>query len=98
MLPKRTFKSAQCSGASLFIRILSFAIALLMADSNSLVAAMPLAEPHGDLNVTNGTTAKKFGVHEVMLTGNAAAPNPFATAVSVSFLSPSGQTIKVDAF
>jgi hypothetical protein len=83
---------------SLFIRIFSVAVTICVASGGSVKAATPSVQPHGDLNFTNGATAKKFGVHEVTLIGNAAVANPFATAVSVTFLAPSGRTVMVDAF
>lgn len=42
-------------------------------------------------NFTSGTqTAVKFGVHEIVLTGDGSVPNPFDTIVRVRFTPPSG--------
>lgn len=42
-------------------------------------------------NFTTGTqAAKKFGVHEIVLTGNGSVGNPFDTEVKVEFTPPSG--------
>ena len=42
-------------------------------------------------NFTSGTsTAKKFGVHEVVLAGNGGTANPFDTSCRVTFTAPSG--------
>src|ERR671934_228650 len=50
-------------------------------------------------NFTRGTaTARKFGTHEIELTGNAAVSNPFDTTATVMFTPPSGQAVNVYAF
>jgi hypothetical protein len=49
---------------------------------------------------TGATTAVKFGVHEIVLTGDGSAANPFDTIATVTFVPPSGgeQTKTVHAF
>ena len=52
-------------------------------------------------NVTRGTsTAKKFGVHEIVLTGNGELANPFAIDATVTFTPASGaeDAVTVKAF
>ncbi len=59
-----------------------------------------MSEIHG-ANFTQETeAARKFGVHEIELTGNGGAPNPFDTAATVRFIPPSGaaNAVTVDAF
>lgn len=44
-------------------------------------------------NFTRGSeTAKQFGVHEIVLTGNGSVANPFDTDVTVTFTPPSGSS------
>ena len=49
-------------------------------------------------NFTSGASAKKFGVHEVVLAGNGGVANPFDTPCSVTFTAPSGAAKTVSAF
>ncbi len=50
-------------------------------------------------NFTTGSAdAKKFGVHEVALTGNGSVANPFDTSCTVTFTAPSGTAKAVGAF
>ncbi|MCU0981259.1 MAG: DUF5060 domain-containing protein, partial [Pirellulaceae bacterium] len=43
-------------------------------------------------NFTSGTgSAARFGVHEIVLTGNGSAANPFDTVAAVKFVPPSGE-------
>ncbi len=52
------------------------------------LAGAPMARP---ANFTTGTqTAVKFGVHEIVLTGDGSVANPFDTVVTVRFTPPSG--------
>ncbi len=51
------------------------------------------------VNFTCGTeTAQKYGVHEITLTGDGTVPNPLDTPCEVTFNSPSGLSITVNAF
>jgi hypothetical protein len=59
------------------------------------------SEPVREPNFTiDSATAKKFGTHEIVLTGRGNVANPFDTAVTVTFTPPSGPTnaVTVDAF
>ncbi len=50
-------------------------------------------------NFTAGTSnARKFGVHEIALTGNGSVSNPFDTPCTVTFTAPSGAAKTVQAF
>ena len=52
-------------------------------------------------NFTSGTeTARKFGTHEIVLSGQGKVANPFDTLVTVKFTPPSGSNnaVTVDAF
>jgi hypothetical protein len=50
-------------------------------------------------NFTRGDEpAVRFGVHEILLSGDASEENPFDTAASVTFTPPSGQAKTVQAF
>src|SRR5262249_40783598 len=42
--------------------------------------------------------AEKFGVYEVVLTGNGSVANPFDTKATVTWTAPSGQAFTVDDF
>ena len=54
-----------------------------------------VATAYGD-NYTGGVrNAKKFGVHEIVLTGNGSVPNPFDTVATVTFTPPSGPALAV---
>src|SRR5205823_2948965 len=47
---------------------------------------------------TNGSTAVKFGTHEIALTGNGSFSNPFNTVATVTFTPPSGNSVTVRGF
>ncbi len=50
-------------------------------------------------NFTHGSdTARKYGVHEIILTGDGSVPNPFDTPCEVTFTSPTGVSVTVNAF
>ncbi|WP_218081212.1 DUF5060 domain-containing protein [Anthocerotibacter panamensis] len=50
-------------------------------------------------NLTQGMeTAQEFGVHEIVLTGQGSARNPFDTAATVTFTDAVGQKVTVNAF
>lgn len=50
-------------------------------------------------NFTGGASpAKLFGTHEIVLTGDGSAANPFHTVVTVRFTAPSGKQTTVNAF
>ena len=51
-------------------------------------AAMGEAQRAPAASFTAGAAAIKFGVHEVLLTGNGGVDNPFDTLVTVTFMSP----------
>jgi hypothetical protein len=56
-----------------------------------LLVSLPCARAAFADNFTTGTAnAKKFGVHEIVLTGNGSVANPFDTACTVAFTPPSG--------
>ena len=72
--------------------VLSFLVALLTD---------PFAVSAATVNFTRGAaTAQKFGVHEIVLTGNGSVTNPFDTDATVTFTPPSGaaQAKTVKAF
>ncbi len=51
------------------------------------------------INFSRGSeTAQKFGVHEISLMGDGTVPNPFDVPCEVTFTSPSGLPVTVDAF
>ena len=51
------------------------------------------------VHITSGTaTALKFGIHEIMLTGNGSVSNPFNTDAKVTFTAPSGTAKTVNGF
>lgn len=57
----------------------------------ALAGVLPF-RPAPDVNFTTGAgTARKFGVHEVELTGNGQAANPLDTIATVTFTPPSGE-------
>lgn len=83
-------------------------VCLAVGDEN-IVRSIPVSAPPPatvstrassvGVHFTRGTaTAKKFGTHEVVLSGDGAVANPFHTTATVTFTPPSGQAITVDTF
>ncbi|HYR91037.1 MAG TPA: fibronectin type III domain-containing protein [Terriglobia bacterium] len=68
----------------------------------SLLATIPflfyLSSPLMAQSFTSGTTAAKFGTHEISLTGNGSVSNPFDTIATVTLTPPSGNSVTVRAF
>lgn len=46
----------------------------------------------------DNATARLYGVHEIVLSGNSAVENPFDTQATITFTAPSGQPVTVDLF
>ncbi|MCI0365048.1 MAG: DUF5060 domain-containing protein, partial [Phycisphaerales bacterium] len=70
-------------------RILTYSRWLMAA---FLAAAMFSETPAQSAHFTTGAEAAyKFGVHEIVLTGNGAIANPFDTLATVNFVPPTGE-------
>lgn len=81
--------------------IMRFFLALMAACcwlSSLLIVPLATGAP---ANFTRGSgVARKFGTHEIVLTGNGSVANPFETRVTVKFTPPVGEAraVVVDAF
>lgn len=68
--------------------VTGYSLRLLPLIMSILASFAPMAQAE---NFSTGSgTAFKFGVHEIVLTGNGAVTNPFDTLVTVQFKPPSG--------
>jgi len=69
----------------------AFEAAMLLLTSSRPIGAStaaPAPDPVPARNFTSGAeTARKFGVHEIVLSGNGAVANPFASVATVTFVS-----------